>query len=67
MSGKLLIRDALRANFCRRGIRDKCAALGFDFETFRRNGWPIEEAAAVDDYHVKKAVAVARDRIAKGK
>lgn len=64
MTARLLVRDCLKAGFCRRGIREKCELLDIDWESFRREGVDLDVAAAVDDFHVRRAVTAARTRIA---
>jgi hypothetical protein len=66
MTEFLTARDCLRARFCVRGIREKCEAVGADFQEFVRNGIPLSEAEKIDDHHIKQAVEVAKRRIGKG-
>lgn len=65
MTGRVYARDALKAGFCRNGIKLKCELLGVDFQSFRKDGLPIELAEAVDDAQIAKTVEVAKARIAK--
>lgn len=65
MTGRLYARDALKAGFCRRGVKAKCERLGVDFQKLRKEGIPMEEARAVDDAQIAAAVKIAEARIAK--
>lgn len=63
MTGRVYARDALKAGFCRGGIKLKCEMHGIDFQSFRKNGLPIEEVEAVDDVQLKRTVEAAKARI----
>lgn len=63
--GRVYARDALKAGFCRGGIKLKCELHGIDFQAFRKTGLPIEEVEAVDDVQLARTVEAAKARIAK--
>ncbi len=64
MSERVTVVDCRRAGFCMKGVREFCAVHGIDFRAFVRDGYAIEDLAALDDANAARAAEIARARIA---
>ena len=53
---RLTVDDCTRAGFCPSGIRRWCHANGVDLKGFLKNGMPIEQAKAMNDGLVNRAL-----------
>lgn len=63
---KVTIQDCRDAGFCiANGVRPMCGALGLDFRKLVKEGLPLADIEKIDDVKVRRAVEIARRRIAK--
>ena len=55
---RLTIDDCTRAGYCASGVRRWCHSRGIDLKTFLSDGLPIDEARALNDGLVDRALAL---------
>lgn len=64
MTGKLHVSDIRAAGICMSGTRTKCRELDLDFRALVKVGLPLEQVEKIEDPHVQRCVAFAKERIA---